>query len=328
MRAPIPLPRNARPGGYPATGFDWKKLAGVAGDPLSDLGYGLATGGFENMFGAATQRGAQQQPYRDQQDALRKSETEQAATRNATVEWLKSKARSDPRYAELVAGVEAGAMDVGQAWQAGLAIGAEKPPGPIKASAGDVFLDPVTYQPISSVPDPAAAADAAKDAFGFEKDLFAQYGSSDPVKTYSAVRDGYERVRASAQQQTGAGDMGLIYGYMRMLDPGSVVRESEFAMAAQAGDFGEQVKGLVSQILNGQRLPESQRQEFLANADALYAESAKNLGDINSQFEQRAGGYNVDPTRFIRQPEQYPTLGKPMAGRTTTGINFTFTPGN
>jgi hypothetical protein len=64
-------------------------------------------------------------PYRDQQAMLRKTEAEKASSRNATMEWLKGKAATDPRYSDLVMGVESGAMDVGQAWQEGLRLGAE-----------------------------------------------------------------------------------------------------------------------------------------------------------------------------------------------------------
>jgi len=217
---------------------------------------------------------------------------------------------------------------------------------PLSASPGETLLDPKTRKPFYTAPTAADAkapdiisifkdgaeqkgymgpvddahpdgfypvggpkgADQA-DSFGNEKDLFQQYSGSDPVKTYEIVKSSYERVRESAAQQTGAGDMGLIYGYMRMLDPGSVVRENEFAMAAQAGDYGEQIQGFVSRIINGQRLPETQRQEFVRNAEALYNQTAGNLLDINSQFAERAKAAGVDPTRFVREPEVYKPIG-------------------
>lgn len=224
------------------------------------------------------------------------------------------------------------------------------PPAPVEVSAGATMWDPTTKQPLYTAPTAdkskapeivtiykggkdqkgymgpvdekhpdgfypvgdTKADDPAKpvDTFGNEKDLFQQYSNSDPVKTYETVKTSYERLKNSAEEQSGAGDMGMLYAYMKMLDPGSVVRESEFAAAAQSGDLGEQLQGAVSKLLNGQRLPESQRQEFLKNAEGLYRESASNLSDINSQFEERAKGAGVDPKRFIRQPETYKPAGK------------------
>lgn len=154
----------------------------------------------------------------------------------------------------------------------------------------------------------AQGAPDQQDQFGNEKDLFAQYSNSDPVKMYETVKGGYERVRQSAALQTGAGDMGLIYGYMKMLDPGSVVRESEFATAAQAGSYGQQIQGLVSRIISGERLPEEVRQQFVQSAEGIYSETSQNLGDINTQFSTRAQNYGVDPDMFIRQPEAYQPL--------------------
>jgi hypothetical protein len=175
------------------------------------------------------------------------------------------------------------------------------------------LVDPSTYAVLGDYRTPEAAdGETQKDIFGFEKDLWAQYANADPVKTYEVVRGGYERVRESAALDTGAGDMGLIYGYMKMLDPGSVVRESEFAMAAQAGSFGEQIQGMVSRVINGERLPESQRAEFVQAADKLYADVNENLGQFNEQFETRVTGAGVEPSRIIREPETYaPGVAEP-----------------
>jgi hypothetical protein len=148
------------------------------------------------------------------------------------------------------------------------------------------------------------------DQFSNEKDLYSQYSGSDTVKNYGAVRDAYERVRQSAAQNNGAGDMGLIYGYMKMLDPGSVVRESEFAMAAQAGSYGEQIQGLVQRVLTGERLPPQVRQEFVQVAEKLYGEAAGNMEQTNAQFTDRATRYGVDPQSFLRVPETYQPLNQ------------------
>ena len=223
----------------------------------------------------------------------REQEAKAAEQTNATRTWLEQQG-----FTDLVPLVDAG--------QAGIAYGEaikrmqpKAPQAPIKVGAGETLLDPLTMQPVyQGAPD-------VQDQFGNEKDLYAQYAAADPVKIYETVKGGYERVRQSAALQSGAGDMGLIYGYMKMLDPGSVVRESEFAMAAQAGSYGEQIQGLVSRLVNGERLPDTVRQQFVEAADGIYKETAANLGGINDQFSTRAQNYGVDPSMFIRQPESY-----------------------
>lgn len=268
-------------------------MVGAGNDPRQALtGW---TQGLQHGVNVDTERAIIAKQEAEKQAAIQ-AET---AKQNQTLEWLKANA---PEYADAVAN---NVMTAGDAWSAVLK--AKQPKAPIKAAPGDTFLDPVTYEPISSVPDPKATLDANKDSFANEKDLFAQYSNSDPVKTYEAVKGGYERVRQSAALDTGAGDMGLIYGYMKMLDPGSVVRESEFAMAAQTGSYGEQIQGLVQRVLTGERLTPSQRQAFQDAAAKLYEESSANLADINMQFSDRANRYNVNPG-FIRAPEVYRPL--------------------
>jgi hypothetical protein len=274
-------------------------LAGLSGwiDPRRQALLGLASGlvsgnNLSEGLGMGFQMAAQGKQADDAYATAKKDEQKRADQLNYTIQAFQKAGRQD-----LVDMANAGMM--GEAWNE-FQKPAPEPKGPIKASAGDVFLDPETYQPISSIPDPSKE-------FANEKDLFAQYSAADPVKTYGTVRDAYERVRQSAALDTGAGDMGLIYGYMKMLDPGSVVRESEFAMAAQTGSYGEQIQGLVQRVLTGERLTPSQRRAFEEAAAKLYEESAGNLSEINSQFSGRAQRYGVNPG-FIRQPEAYKPL--------------------
>lgn len=90
------------------------------------------------------------------------------------------------------------------------------------------------------------------------------------VKGYIDIRDSYNRVQASSQDPSGAGDLALIYNYMKMLDPGSVVRESEFATAAASGSLGERFKAAGEKILKGERLSNDMRADFVDRSNKLY----------------------------------------------------------
>jgi hypothetical protein len=82
------------------------------------------------------------------------------------------------------------------------------------------------------------------------------------------VRDSFDRVRES--EQTAAGDIALIFNYMKMLDPGSVVRESEFATAQNAGGIDDRVWNSYNRLLTGERLNPKQRKEFESQAEKLF----------------------------------------------------------
>lgn len=101
---------------------------------------------------------------------------------------------------------------------------------------------------------------------------------------YQKVRDAYTRVQASTREPSAAGDLSLIFNYMKMLDPGSVVRESEFATAAKAGSFGERMQATVGKVLKGERLSVAMRADFLKKSKELF-------GGAESQHKKREKSY-------------------------------------
>lgn len=273
-----------------------------------DFGQGVANG----LYGLS--RGAQV----DQQAAMdAEAKAQEQQSKNATLEWLRSNG-----YNDLLAGVESGGLDIGTAWGEALKRGQPgEAPKPIEINGQ--LVDPNTYEVLGDFRDQPAGPDQ-KELFGFEKDLAAQYGGQDPVKTYQAVRNGYERVRASAQTESGPGDVSMIFAYMKMLDPTSVVREGEFATAENAGGVGQQVSNIYNRLLNGERLTPELRKQFLAAADKLYAETSSNLSDLNTQYTNRATAWGVEPSRFMTTPETYQPLSGSDMRTTSNGTNWSF----
>jgi len=101
-------------------------------------------------------------------------------------------------------------------------------------------------------------------------------------KTFNDVRDSYNKIVASGKNSSAAGDLALLFNYMKILDPGSVVRESEFANAASTGAFGDRMQALVQKIIKGERLNENMRKDFLDRAKMLYDEQVQvQQGRIN-----------------------------------------------
>ena len=71
------------------------------------------------------------------------------------------------------------------------------------------------------------------------------------------------QVLASGQ---GAADLALIFGFMKMLDPTSVVRESEFGMAAQTGGLPGYLKSMLGKVSSGDVLTPTERKKLLGQA--------------------------------------------------------------
>lgn len=129
------------------------------GGMLSDLGYGLAQGGFKAGLGLAAQRSADMQPLRAQEQAQRDAAAKAAGQTNQTISWLRQKGQSDPRFAQLADAVDSGGMDISSAWSSAIGMLNErpKPRDLIKVGQGDSIYDPNSGQSVYTAPtDPKA----------------------------------------------------------------------------------------------------------------------------------------------------------------------------
>jgi len=91
------------------------------------------------------------------------------------------------------------------------------------------------------------------------------------IKNFIEIRDGYERVQTGANLKNAQGDLALLFGYMKMLDPNSVVRETEFANAESAMGYAQKILNAPSKFFKGNRLTDEGRKFFAGAANKLYA---------------------------------------------------------
>jgi hypothetical protein len=117
------------------------------------------------------------------------------------------------------------------------------------------------------------------------------------TKDFRTVQDAHSKIKSVAN--TGAGDMSLLYSYVKLLDPGSVVRESEFATAAASGSFGERIQGLAQRVMSGQRLPPDLRTDFIREADSIYTSQKDGADRLEKQYRDIAKRGNLNPENVI-----------------------------
>lgn len=158
----------------------------------------------------------------------------------------------------------------------------------------------------------------------FEQDLRKEYTALS--KDFREVSGGLSRVEAASQLGTGAGDVALIYGFMKINDPGSVVRETEFDIANGIGSLPERWQGYVQKMLTGQGLPDGVRKEITATAQALAQRKLQEQQAIDSRFAQISRENGVDPNRVLLplgsqpQPQQNPPPGRVQLGPRPEGV--------
>lgn len=139
--------------------------------------------------------------------------------------------------------------------------------------------------------------DSVKDRANVEEGLRKEYAGL--AKPYFEVRDAYTRVESSAKDPSAAGDLALIFNYMKMLDPGSVVREGEFATAQNAAGVPDQVRNMFNRLLNGERMNPDQRTDFVSRARQLYQGQERQYQGIQRQYRGISERVGADPRNTI-----------------------------
>lgn len=131
--------------------------------------------------------------------------------------------------------------------------------------------------------------------FTQEGKLRAEYEKA--AKPFVDLRINYQKILASSQDNTGASDIAMVYSFMKMLDPTSVVREGEFATAENAGGVPTQIMTMYNRALTGERLAPEIRQQFLQQAGRQYEQQIQTYEQIRKQYAELATQYGVNPER-------------------------------
>lgn len=136
-----------------------------------------------------------------------------------------------------------------------------------------------------------------KSIFDATNDLRGEF--VDLSKTFRDVRDSFARVEESAKEPSAAGDIALIFNYMKMLDPASVVRESEFATAQNAAGVPDRIRVQYNKILRGEKLAENTRADFVKRAKQLFSRQNKQHEKRKQTFTGLADRFGLDPQNVV-----------------------------
>lgn len=124
------------------------------------------------------------------------------------------------------------------------------------------------------------AIDIKADDSKFDKGQKILKGYNDASKDFVKINAAKDRIDASIDGPDAAGDIALIFNYMKMLDPGSTVREGEFATASNAGGVDTSILNIYEKVRNGQLLQPEQREMFASRANKLF-EKAKDQNELD-----------------------------------------------
>jgi hypothetical protein len=137
-------------------------------------------------------------------------------------------------------------------------------------------------------------------------------------KDFQQISDAYKRIEVAGSDPSPAGDLALIFNYMKLLDPGSTVRESEFATAENSGGVPDRVRNMWNKMISGERLSVN-RADFLDRARMLHNGQLQQQKRINQTYSEIATRNGLNPQNIVLWQES--TAAQPLprqqAGDTT-----------
>jgi hypothetical protein len=119
---------------------------------------------------------------------------------------------------------------------------------------------------------------------------------------YLSMGGSLKKILAGAKEGTGAGDLSVVFSYMKTLDPTSTVREGEFANAENSAGIPAKVTNIYNKLLNGERLTNKQRRDFVSMAKELFKAAEPAQAERVRQYTNLANQYGVSPDMIIYSP--------------------------
>ena len=120
---------------------------------------------------------------------------------------------------------------------------------------------------------------------------------SEPIyKDFSDMQQAHKQVKAGLAAGNPIGDVTAATKMMKLIDPGSVVRESELGIAMAAAGKMDRFKNFAEMQIKGTKLTPTQREEFGRLADELMTAAGAAYNQKRGEYAQMGGRYKLDPT--------------------------------
>jgi len=131
---------------------------------------------------------------------------------------------------------------------------------------------------------------------------------AEPIyKGFEEVKAAKNQIDQAAQMKSPAGDLAAATKIMKILDPTSVVRESELGMAMAATGLEDRVRNYANLIITGQKLTPAQRKDFVELSDKLYNVAGEQFNQKRNEYVGIAERNKLDVEAAVGAPAK--TLG-------------------
>jgi len=102
------------------------------------------------------------------------------------------------------------------------------------------------------------------------------------------------------EERTPQQDFDLVYAYYKFLDPGSTVRETEFANLERLGSVGRRIKKIIPKWSKGRLLTDDQVKEIRGSMEKQFTGFAEEQDTRFKRFSTLLSESKLDPSLFLQ----------------------------
>jgi len=134
-----------------------------------------------------------------------------------------------------------------------------------------------------------------------------RYKGEKAVDFYQKLRSTWQKIDVAYEQaykveNPQVADVSMIFNYMKMLDPGSTVREGEYATAKNTTGIAGSIMNSYNKAVGGGFLSDAQRRDFRQVAWKLFQEESSNVQELNERYKAQGEAFNVDVGTILEDP--------------------------
>jgi len=195
---------------------------------------------------------------------------------------------------------------------------------------------------IVSLASMKAGVDAESKGLDKITKLSNNYKGQRSVEFYQKLRSTWQKIDVAYNQAYNpdtenpqVADVSMIFNFMKMLDPGSTVREGEYATAKNTGGIAQNYINTYNAARGGGFLSDGQRADFRNTAWELINAEASNVDQINKNFISIGKDFGVDTKNILEDLSVFGSLVKGEDGEIkwtsnelTSGVNLITLPSN
>jgi hypothetical protein len=183
--------------------------------------------------------------------------------------------------------------------------------GPKGIAALGQYRSQIAPKNIVNVPD----FTAGEKGFKNEMQLSGAFKGEPIYKDFSDMKSSYGQVMTALSQGTPIGDVAGATKMMKLLDPGSVVRETELGIAMAASGRMDRLQYYFNNWASGEKLTPTQREDFKQLSNELYAAAGQAYNQKRNEYKDFGGAYgfkNLDTA--LGAPANIPSVIRAPGG--------------